>query len=161
MDIYERQVRVEAPLSEVWKFHATGDGLVALTPDWMNIRIEAERGPDGQPDPDELTAGSVVESSIKPFGVPPRQQWVSNIVAREEGDDEAMFRDVMEEGPFPHWEHTHTFRALSDRETLVHDHVEFELPGGPLGRALGPFGCLGMEPMFRYRHQQTKELLEG
>lgn len=160
MDTYERQVRVDAPLSAVWDFHATGDGLVALTPDWMNIRIEEQRGPDGEPDPDELTAGSVVVSSIRPFGVGPRQRWVSDIVERREGDDEAMFRDEMREGPFPHWVHTHTFRADGDDATIVHDHVEYELPGGPLGRAVGPLGLLGFEPMFRYRHRKTRELLE-
>ncbi|WP_424003567.1 SRPBCC family protein [Haloarcula salina] len=160
MDTYERQVRVAAPLSAVWDFHATGDGLVALTPDWMNIRIEEQRGPDGESDPEELTAGSVVVSSIQPFGVGPRQRWVSDIVERREEDGEAMFRDEMREGPFPHWVHTHTFRADGDDATIVHDRVEYELPGGPLGRAVGPLGLLGFEPMFRYRHRKTKELLE-
>ncbi|WP_276271366.1 SRPBCC family protein [Haloarcula litorea] len=160
MDTYERRVRVAAPLSEVWAFHASGDGLVALTPDWMHLRIEESRGPDGEPDPEVLEDGSTVVSSIRPFGVGPRQRWVSEIVAREEGDGEAMFRDVMREGPFPHWEHTHRFYADGD-ETVVEDHVEYELPGGPLGRAVGPLGVVGFEPMFRHRHRTTRELLEG
>ncbi|WP_254273969.1 SRPBCC family protein [Haloarcula marina] len=160
MPVFEREVRVAAPLSEVWEFHSTGDGLVALTPDWMHLRIEETRGPDGDPDPEVLDAGSVVVSSIRPFGVGPRQRWVSEIVAREEDDGEAMFRDVMTEGPFPEWEHTHRFRADGEDATIVRDHVEYELPGGPLGRAVGPLGFLGMEPMFRYRHRETKALLE-
>lgn len=160
MDTYERRVRVEAPLADVWDFHSSGDGLVALTPDWMRLRIEEARGPDGEQDPEVLEAGSTVVSTIKPFGVAPRQRWVSDIVAREESDGEAMFRDTMREGPFPYWEHTHRFYADGDDATIVEDHVEYELPGGPLGRALGPLGVVGFEPMFRYRHRRTRELLE-
>ncbi|MFD1526162.1 cyclase, partial [Halolamina salina] len=38
--------------------------------------------------------------------------------------------------------------------------VVYRLPLGGLGRALGPLGVVGFEPMFRYRHRQTKKLLE-
>jgi len=161
MPVFEREVRVSAPLSDVWAFHATAEGLVALTPDWMHLRVEETRSPDGEPDPEELLPGSVVVSSIQPFGVGPRQQWISEIVARESGETEAMFRDVMTEGPFPEWEHTHQFRAAGELATVVHDRVEYRLPGGPLGRLAEPFGFVGMEPMFRFRHKQTKELLEA
>jgi len=161
MPVFEREVRVSAPLDDVWEFHATADGLVALTPDWMHLRVEETRGPDGEPDPAELTAGSVVVSSIQPFGVGPRQEWVSEIVAREEREHDAMFRDVMREGPFPEWEHTHQFRAAGDFATIVHDRVEYELPGGRLGKLAGPLGFIGMEPMFRFRHRKTRELLDG
>jgi ligand-binding SRPBCC domain-containing protein len=159
MPTYERSVRVEAPFEEVWAFHSTERGLVALTPDWMNLRIEATRGPDGDPDPEVLETGSVVESSVRPFGVGPRQSWVSNIVARERGEGSGYFRDTMSDGPFGEWTHTHTFYA-DDGATVVRDTVEYELPLGPLGRAVGPLGWLGMEPMFRFRHRETKRLLE-
>jgi ligand-binding SRPBCC domain-containing protein len=159
MPTYERSVRVFAPFEDVWQFHSTEKGLVDLTPGWMNIRIEDVRGPEGEPDPDVLDAGSVVESSIRPFGVGPRQQWVSDIVARERTGGSAYFRDVMAEGPFPEWTHTHMFYA-DEGATVVRDKVEYELPFGPLGRAVGPLGVVGLDPMFRYRHRKTKELLE-
>ncbi|MBX0293728.1 SRPBCC family protein [Haloarcula nitratireducens] len=163
MVVFEREVRVAAPLPEVWAFHSTSDGLVALTPDWMHLRVEETRGPDGDPNPEVLGEGAVVISTARPFGVGPRQRWVSEIVERRFDEDEgtAVFRDVMRDGPFPKWEHTHRFRADGDDATIVHDRVEYELPGGPFGRAVGPVGFLGMEPVFRYRHQRTKELLEG
>ncbi|QLH77915.1 SRPBCC family protein [Halosimplex rubrum] len=174
MPVYEREVVVDAPFDEVWEFHSGASGLEALTPDWMNLRIESSVGPDGEPDPDVLEAGSRVESTVAPFGVAPRQRWVSAIVARAEGDGEAFFRDEMRQGPFPEWVHTHSFEAVdggpesetsgtsserrSDGGTRVHDHVEYELP---VVRGLfGPLGWVGFEPMFRYRHRKTKELLE-
>ena len=159
MPTYERSVRVLAPFDDVWEFHSTEKGLVALTPDFMNIRIEDVRGSDGEPDPDVLDAGSVVESSIRPLNIGPRQQWVSDIVAREESGGSAYFRDVMVEGPFPEWTHTHMFYA-DNGATIVRDKVEYELPLGPVGRAVGPLGVVGLDPMFRYRHRETKKLLE-
>jgi len=159
MQTFERSVRVDAPFEEVWDFHSTEEGLVALTPEFMNIQIEETYGPDGTPDPEILAAGAVVESSVRPFGVGPRQRWTSEIVAREEDNGSAYFRDVMTDGPFAEWEHTHQFHADGD-ETVIRDHVEYELPMGALGRAVGPLAVVGFEPMFRYRHRKTKELLE-
>jgi ligand-binding SRPBCC domain-containing protein len=159
MSIYERETVVAAPFEEVWDFHSDERGLVALTPGWMNLRVESTTGSDGAPDPDVLDAGSVVESSVRPFGVGPRQQWVSDIVERHEEDGRAMFRDVMAEGPFPHWVHTHRFEEVPGG-TRVHDHVSYRLPGGAVGRAASPFGWVGFEPMFRHRHRTTKKLLE-
>ena len=159
MQTYERSVRVAAPFEEVWDFHSTEKGLVALTPGFMNIEIEDVRGPDGEANPDVLEAGSVVESSIRPFDVGPRQTWVSDIVARGRSSGAGYFRDVMLEGPFPEWTHTHMFYA-DDGETIVRDKVEYELPLGAVGRTFGPLGVVGLDPMVRYRHRKTKELLE-
>jgi ligand-binding SRPBCC domain-containing protein len=160
MPVFEREVRVAAPLEDVWAFHSTSRGLVDVSPGWMNLRVEATRGPDGEPDPEVLEKGAVVEASMRPFGVGPRQQWVSEIVARGKSEDSAMFRDIMTEGPFPEWSHTHRFVADGE-DTVVSDHVEYELPGGPLGKLAGPFGDIGMAPMFRFRHRKTRELLES
>jgi len=160
MHTYERSVRVAAPFEAVWDFHSTEAGLLELTPDWMNLRIESVTGPDGESNPDVLEAGSRLSASVRPFGVGPRQDWVSDITEREESGDTAYFKDVMSEGPFPHWEHTHLFYDDGD-ETLVRDRVEYELPVGPLNPIAGPLAIVGFEPMFRYRHRKTRSLLES
>ncbi|WP_123538837.1 SRPBCC family protein [Halosimplex salinum] len=157
MPVYERETVVDAPFEAVWDFHSRPSGLEALTPDWMHLRVESAVGPDGDPDPDVLDTGSKIESTIAPFGVAPRQRWVSYIAAREESDGEGVFRDEMMRGPFPKWVHTHTFEAV-DGGTRIHDHVEYELP--VVRGLLGPLGWVGFEPMFRHRHRKTKELLE-
>ncbi|PSP90216.1 cyclase [Halobacteriales archaeon QS_4_69_34] len=159
MPVYERETRVAAPFERVTEFHSTLDGLAALTPEWMGLRVESVRGPDGEPDPETLEAGSVAELSVRPFGIGPRQRWTTHIVAREEREGGATFRDEMHDGPFERWVHTHGFYADGDG-TLVRDRVEYELPGGRVGRALGPFAVVGFEPMFRYRHRETKRRLE-
>lgn len=160
MAVYTRSVRVAAPLDAVWDFHSRIDGLETLTPEWMHMRVESVRGPDGEPDPEIMAPGSVAVTSVQPFGVGPRQSWTSEIVTREREDGVARFVDEMTDGPFARWVHTHLFYAEGG-ETIVCDRVEYELPGGGLGRTVGPLAWVGFEPMFRYRHRKTREVLEG
>lgn len=163
MSVYERETRIRAPFEEVWDFHSRGEGLEALTPSFMNLRVERIISPDGGPRPGsdsaQLERGSRVKATVRPFGVGPRQGWTSVIVEREEHDTAAMFVDEMEDGPFPYWQHTHSFYA-DGSETLIRDHVEYELPFGKLGRIASQFGSVGFDPMFRYRHWKTGRVLE-
>lgn len=154
---YARETWVDAPLSEVWAFHSRIEGLEALTPEWMDLRVESTRGPDGEADPEVLAAGTEIRLSIRPLGVGPRQRWTSRIVEREEYDGAAFFRDTMADGPFPGWTHTHSFFA-DGGGTRIRDSVEYRLPGGVLGELAGPFSGVGFEPMFRHRHRRTREL---
>ncbi|KAB1188270.1 MULTISPECIES: SRPBCC family protein [Haloferax] len=159
MPVYQRRTRVAAPLERVWEFHSDISGLEALTPEWMNLEIVAVRGPDTDEAPEELVAGTEIEMSMQPFGVGPRQQWVSRILGRNKDERTAWFRDDMAGGPFREWVHTHRFVADGD-ETIIDDRVEYELPFGPLGQLAGVFGGVGFEPMFRERHRRTKAALE-
>lgn len=159
MPTYHRQVRVHAPLDEVWEFYLRISGLEALTPEWLNLRVEAVRGPNGEENPDVLEQGTQIRLSVRPFDVGPRRQWISRILYRDRDEESALFRDDMQDGPFEKWVHTHRFVASGD-ETIVHDNVEYELPLGGVGAVAGPFAIVGFEPMFRYRHRKTKELLE-
>lgn len=160
MATYQRETRVRAPLEDVWEFHSSISGLEALTPDWLNLRVESVVGPDGDRDPPVLAAGTDVSLSIRPFGVGPRQRWRSVITARERSDGSAYFRDEMIDGPFETWVHTHSFHA-DGNETILRDRVEYALPLGIVGDAVTPFSRIGFEPMFRTRHGRTKERLES
>jgi len=159
MTVYQRRTRVAAPLDAVWDFHSRVAGLEALTPGWLNLRIEAVRGPDGESDPEILEAGSRIDASLRPFGIGPRQRWTSVITERERDGAAAYFRDEMEGGPFRRWEHTHRFFADGE-ETVVDDRVVYALPFGPVGEVAASLARVGFEPMFRYRHRRTKALLE-
>lgn len=157
MAVYEREVYVEAPFDEVWAFHSTVDGLREVTPDWVGLRVEWVEGPDGERDPEVLSAGSTLRLSVRPFGVGSRRGWVSQIAAREETEGSAYFRDEMRQGPFRRWDHTHSCFA-DGTGTLVRDRVEFE---SPLGPGVDEILRMGFEPLFRDRHRRTKRRLEG
>lgn len=160
MSTFERETRVAAPLSQVWDFHSRITGLEALTPDWMNLVVEEIRGPDGEFDPEILEAGTEIDLAMRPLGVGPRQAWTTRITEREEGEGSAYFRDVMDEGPFDRWVHSHYFSA-DDGGTKIRDRVGYRLPGGELGTLASPFAVVGFEPMFRYRHRETQRLFGG
>lgn len=158
MVTYARETRIAAPFERVWEFQADIEGLTAVTPGWMNLRVEGITGPDGDSD-GSLEAGTVVRLSMRPFGVGPRQAWTSRIVAREEGPGAALFTDEMVDGPFETWKHTHAVYA-DDGGTLLRDRIEYEFPVGPLGPVVDPVAALPMELLFRHRHRKTQELLE-
>jgi len=161
MATYRRRTRVRAPLEAVWAFYSSTDGLEALTPDWMGLTVESVRGPDGERDPEELIEGTEISMASQPFGVLPESRWISRITDRREGEGYRMFRDDMLGGPFELWIHTHEFYG-DGNETVLIDTVEYEFPvGGPLGDRVDSAAVVGFEPMFRYRHRKTKEILEG
>lgn len=157
MATYERKIHVEAPLEDVWEFHSRVSGLEALTPGWMGLSIERVRGPDGETDPEILEAGAEIDMRLRPLGGPSRS-WTSVITERAESDERALFKDEMRGGPFSRWVHVHQF-AREGEGTRLRDTVHYELPG--LTRPASPLAVVGFEPMFRYRHRKTKELLEA
>jgi len=158
MAVYERTSVVQAPLEEVWAFHSTVDGLVALTPDWFNMEIESVVGPSGEADPDELVEGSEVTLSTRPLDVGPRQAWTSRITHRDHQDGQAVFRDEMVDGPFERWRHTHRFTATADGTRLT-DRVRYQFPLG-VAAGLSRLAWPGFAAMFSYRHRRTRKLLE-
>lgn len=158
MPVFTRHTRVQASLESVWAFHSSVEGLVALTPEFVNLHIERVLDADGEPaDRDHLDAGTHVEVSVRPFGVGSHREWTSVIVERTEEPGAREFVDEMHGGPFPRWRHTHAFYA-DGSETLIRDRIEYELPS--VLNPLDQFGALGFEPVFRYRHRRTKEVLE-
>lgn len=166
MPTYDRRTTIDAPLEDVWTFYTRIEGLEAVTPDWVHLRVESVIGPDGDAEPDGLPAGTEIALSIRPFGVGPRQYTRSLITDRKRGERWGRFVDEMVSGPFPHWVHTHSFAAVGDR-TVLWDHVEYDMPGSDVagvGRVavLGtPIANVGLETMFRARHRVTKAHLEG
>ncbi|QDX40928.1 SRPBCC family protein [Salarchaeum sp. JOR-1] len=157
MAIYEREVRVDAPLDDVWAFHSRVEGLEELTPAWAGLRVESVVGPDGAPDPGVLEPGARIRMSAGLPGFGPRQSWTSVIAEREERDGVAYFVDEMVGGPFESWRHTHLFYAESDDRTLIRDRVRYELPFG----APAALGRPGLDMMFRARHRRTRERFSG
>jgi len=158
MAVYERSTRIRASFEDVWAFHESVAGVVAVTPDWFRLRVESVVGPDGTPDPDVLEVGAEVTLSIQPFGLGRRQRWTSRITAREREDGHGYFRDEMRAGPFRRWRHTHRFSAVPGGTRLT-DHVEYALPLGP-ARGLSGFAWPGFEFVFAARQRLTKQHLE-
>lgn len=136
---FERTTRIAAPIAEVFAFFGAPANLGRITPPEMRFQIID--GPDRQ-----LRAGDRISYRLRILGIP--IAW-RTLITR--WDDNAAFADLQERGPYRYWLHTHTFRDLGG-EVEMHDHVEYELPLGILGRIFGGwFVRRQLEAIFDYR----------
>jgi uncharacterized protein len=121
---------VDAPLDEVFAWHARPGAFARLTPPWVPVRVSAEAA--------SLGDGRAV------LALPGRMRWV----ARHDPaayDPPRRFADEL--APLPlsaavPWRHVHEFAEAGPASTRVTDRVYTPLPAAML------------RPMFGYRHRQ-------
>jgi uncharacterized protein (TIGR01777 family) len=142
---YVHRSAIPAPAAAVFAWHARPGAFERLTPPWSNVRV-LERHGDIRP------GGRVVlRMPLGPFGV----RWVAEHRDYEEG---RSFRDVQVSGPFARWEHTHRVDPTGPDACTLEDRVEYELPRGALGAAVGGRMVRALLPkLFAYRHRITAE----
>ncbi len=156
---FNRDIFINVPFPRVWEFYSTIEGLKAITPNWMNLCVESIVGPENSNNIEILKEDSKLKLSIKPFDIGFKQNWTSIILERKRKNNTAFFKDKMEDGPFKKWIHTHKFTKAKDR-TLISDHIEFKLFNNKLNKITIPFVYSVLYILFRWRHKQTKKLLE-
>jgi uncharacterized protein (TIGR01777 family) len=134
---------IEASAAEVFAWHMRPGALTRLLPPWQGIEVVAQGG--------GVRAGGRVVLRLQ--SGPLRIRWVAE--HRDVRDGE-QFRDVQVKGPFARWEHTHTFRAVDERTTLLVDDVDYRLPLGALGALLADRRVrTDLTRTFRFRHART------
>lgn len=139
---------VPRPLEEVFAFFADASNLETLTPDFVGFTIERL--------PERMAAGAILQYRLRLFGVPVR--WRSRIDLFEPG---RRFRDVQLEGPYRSWVHLHEFERIPEGTRVV-DHVDYELPLGPLGDVVHAlFVRRTLERIFDFRRGRLEEIFGG
>lgn len=140
---------VAASPSEVWPFFSDAHNLPLLTPPWLRFAILT-------PSPIAMGLDARIDYRLKVHGLPLR--WRTRIARWQPPH---CFADEQERGPYRRWFHTHTFDAL-DGGTVLGDHVEFAVRGGPLAPLISRWF---VEPdvarIFRYRLQRIAERFGG
>lgn len=128
----------------LWAFHEREGALALLTPPWLRTELVQA--------PASLEVGSRVVMRVK---VGPLWRAIeAEHVAYERG---RMFADRMVRGPFARWLHRHVITARGPSESALTDDIDYELPLGRLGRALGgPLARRELERLFAYRHDVTR-----
>lgn len=118
----EREQFLPITLDEAWKFFSSPRNLAVITPPEMGFVI---REPfDGK----DAYAGQRITYTVRPvLGIP--LTWVTLI---EDVEAPYRFVDTQAKGPYKRWWHKHTFEAV-EGGVLMRDHLEYELPLGPLG----------------------------
>jgi ligand-binding SRPBCC domain-containing protein len=118
--VFEREQLVRRTRREVFAFFADAANLERITPPALHFEIRS-------PQPIAMGAGATIDYQLSLFGL--KFQWRTLI---ESFDPESRFVDVQLEGPYRSWRHTHEF-SDAPGGTLVLDHVEYEVPFGPVG----------------------------
>jgi ligand-binding SRPBCC domain-containing protein len=147
MKSFTHPFQVRAPLARVAQFHQDTRALKQLTPPPLIVKFN-----NLQP----LGEGSIADFTMW-FGPLPIR-WVA---VHSEVDPISGFTDTQVTGPFDQWIHRHSFIALDENLTEVHDHIEAQTGKGlPKGLA-SRFMWFNLPLLFAYRAWRTKRALES
>ena len=162
---FERESVIAVDPRELFEWHARPGAFERLVPPWERVKLI---GPAA-----ELRPGARQTMALRIGPAPVR--WLAEITDVTAEPDESGgygFVDRQLEGPFGHWEHTHSMvpadgegrfelgdggepdRPDGGGARLI-DRVKYALPFGPLGAPGGPFARGNLERMFGYRHRVT------
>ncbi len=153
-------------MERVFAFFADPHNLPRIMPPALGTKLVKlslvpPRFPAGQVPPGTLRmAGSGTEMTVAfrvlPY-LPVHERWVVNI---SEFSFNEYFQDVQKQGPFRHWQHTHSFEPMQQGRiwgTLIRDEVEYEVGFGVVGRTLE---MLIFQGVFRSTFNYRKRALE-
>lgn len=144
MAVFVRASTMPVPARELADWHFRTGAIDRLLPPWEDVEI-LER-------PGAMADGAIARFRMRKFGA--SIEWVARHRDVEPGHS---FTDVQERGPFASWTHRHSFLPEGDRASRLEDRVEYALPGGVLGRALGGgMVARDLERMFAWRHARTR-----
>lgn len=137
---------IPRPRNELFAFFSDAANLERLTPPSMSFRIKT-------PQPIPMKPGTLIDYEIRLFGVPMKWRTLIDVF-----DPEERFVDEQLRGPYKLWRHTHTFEDVAGG-TMVRDHVEYELPLGPLGTiAHAVFVRRQLKTIFDFRAKTMREI---
>jgi ligand-binding SRPBCC domain-containing protein len=146
MKVFINKFQVKAPIQAVADFHSSTTALKRLSPFPVVVQIHHL-----QP----LAEGSIAEFTMW-FGLFP-VRWVAQHV---QVDPLNGFTDVQTSGPMLIWEHTHSFRAISEHVTEIRDYIEYaHRPGIKLFWTRLLYAPVLLKILFFYRAWATRKAL--
>ena len=141
--LFEAELWLPRPRSEVFPFFSEARNLEELTPPWLKFEVLT-------PAPIVMQRGLLIDYRIKVHGIPIR--WQTEIVVWEPPE---RFVDTQLTGPYTLWHHLHTFTER-DGGTLCRDKVRYHPRGGALMNWL--FVRSDVEKIFAYRQKRLTEI---
>lgn len=137
---FVRRVRVPVPVQELFAWHERPGAFMRLSPPWDVPRLLAHSG--------GIRDGARV--SLQTHVGPLLTTWH---LEHRDYIEHQQFVDVLLDGPFAHWVHTHRFIADGPHASVLEDAIEYALPLGPLGDVFGASMAEStLERVFAYRH---------
>lgn len=146
METITQSTLIHCTLKELFNFHLDTNNIKLITPKHTKVELL---------DYEEKTyEGKVIKLKTTRAFLP-----INWIVKIEKYQYPNLMVDVALKSPFAFWEHQHIFTQKGDMCELK-DVIKYELPFGIFGKIIAPFIKKDIRNMFRYRHKQTKLLLE-
>ena len=146
--LYRITQRIPIPVSDAWKFFSKPSNLQLITPASFQFKILSTL--DDRP----IYEGQIIDYTVRPlFNI--RMRWTTLITKVEE---EVMFIDEQERGPYRYWQHQHSFRPIAGG-TEMSDIVRYEIPGSWAGDVLNTLLIRSdLKKLFLYRFARIEEL---
>ena len=140
MKEFRKQVQAPVSVEALFAWHERAGAFERLSPPWDRPRVLEHTG--------GIRDGAKVVLQVHAGPVPTtwtleHRDYIAN----------RQFRDVMRDGPFAAWEHTHGFASIDAQSSTLDDHIRYELPLGGLGDAVaGGYTERTLARVFAYRH---------
>ena len=139
---FEKKTALKCPAWDLYQWHMQPEAFQILTPSWEKVSVVSR--------PESFQNGAKIKMKIRvgPLQLP----WVA---LHENFIEGRRFDDIQLSGPFKKWHHAHLFDPITEDSCMMHDCIDFELPGGVLmNRFASKIVNRRLERMFEYRHQQ-------
>jgi uncharacterized protein (TIGR01777 family) len=139
---------VPVSVETLFAWHERNGAFERLSPPWDNAKVLEHTG--------GIRDGARVVLSV-PTG-PVHTKWV---IEHRDYVQNKQFRDILLEGPFSKFDHTHFFESLGPNESELIDSIDYQLPMGALGSAAGGwFAASTLSRVFGYRHALLRNDIE-
>lgn len=132
------------PVQPLADWHFRAGALERLMPAFAQAKVLEHPG--------AIAEGAVTRLQVRALGFP--VEWVARHHDVLPGRG---FSDTQVSGPFARWSHRHSFLPEGPAASLMEDRVEYELPGGSLGRLLGGgYAESELARLFAWRHARLR-----
>jgi len=143
---YTSELKIDAPLEEVFQFFSRADNLEKITPAWLRFKILT-------PLPIKMKVGTLINYRLSLYHLPLR--WQTEIKVWEPPH---RFVDIQRRGPYKEWIHEHAFTAV-EGGCLVKDKVRYQVYGWILSPLIDrSFVRKDIEKIFNYRRQAIERI---
>ncbi len=144
MPVFVRSSSMPAPVQSLSDWHFRPGAIDRLMPAFEEAEVIEP--------PRAIVDGSIAKFRVRKFGM-----WIDWVARHQDVEPGKGFGDTQVSGPFKSWHHRHSFLPEGPEASMLEDRVEYELPGGILGRMLGAGTVAAdLERLFIWRHARTR-----